>query len=77
MRDIIRDHLQNDHSTKVVAVLGKVKKTRQFWVKRGLLLIKENRLNVLEVGDLRKKLIHDVAILYGLISRSGNKFMLY
>ncbi|TYK09701.1 reverse transcriptase [Cucumis melo var. makuwa] len=46
-------------SSPSVVALVKVDKTKQFWVEEDLLLTKENRLYVLRVEDLRKKLLHE------------------
>ena len=59
MLDIIKEHLHRDPSGKAVVELAKVGKTRQFWVEGDLLMTKKNRLYVLRVGELRKKLIQE------------------
>ena len=48
MRNIIKEHLLQDLSTKVIVELAKEGKTRQFWVEGDLLMKKGNILYVQE-----------------------------
>ena len=57
MRDIIKEHLHKDPSTKAVVELAKAGKTRQFWVGGDLLMTKGNRLYIPRTKELKKELI--------------------
>ena len=75
MHNIIREFIQKDPSAKVFITLAKASKTRQLWVEEDLLLTRENRLYVLRVDYLRKKLLHECDDTLWEAILSGNEHM--
>lgn len=59
LRDQVREWLEKDLSAQALVKLVQEGKSRQFWLKDGLLMLKGNRLYVPKGGDLRRQLLKE------------------